>query len=450
MAREEADMLMLAELTTLLPGTEARGRPQTDVAGVSALVEVRPTSLGELEQTVRWASGRSLALAALGGTTKLGVGNPPSRLDLLLDVSGLDSVIEYDPQDLVLTAQAGVTVQQVQTLVGKDSLVLPLDPQSPERATLGGVIACADHGPRRRQYGGLRDVVLGLKAVLADGSLVSFGGRTLKNVAGYDVGKVFIGSLGTIGVIAETTVRLLPRPAAEELLLIPLARLISARRLATRILASPLLPSSLELMSPRCAELLHLERSPSSGSGYLMIIGVEGHAAAVERQVRDVVAFCAGLDSEETTACPVSDLAMAPADVWAAFSQIRQRALADGSFAGFRCSVPLVPSWDVAQAVEEHAGVNDVEASYRLGCGTGHLEVYATGTPVGLRTFAEGVRSEAERLGGALSVLDGWSALGREFDAWGTSRGEYRLMQAVKQRFDPEGIMNPGRFVGGL
>jgi glycolate oxidase FAD binding subunit len=448
MAREVADML--AELTTLLPDASAQARPETDVAGVSALMEARPTTVGELEQVVSWASAREISLAAVGGATKLGVGNPPSRLDLLLDMTGLDAIIEYDQEDLLLTAQAGVTVQTVQVLVGSDSLVLPLDPQTSDRATLGGVIACADHGPRRRQYGGLRDIVLGLKVVLADGRLASFGGRTLKNVAGYDVGKVFIGSLGTIGVIAEVTLRLLPRPGSEELLLIPLPRLSPGRILATRILASHLLPSSLELMSPLCAELLHLERSPSANSSYLMVIGVEGHPAAVQRQVRDIAAFCTELDGETTRAFLASDLGTTPADVWASFGQVRQRALANGSLASFRCTVPLVPSWEMAQAVERHSRANDVEASYRLSGGTGHLEVYASGTPVDLRTFAERMRGEAERSGGALSVLDGWSVLGGGFDAWGAHRSDYPLMKSVKQRFDPKGIMNPGRFVGGL
>ena len=479
MPRDVVDVL--AALTLLVPGATVDGKPQAKVAGVVPAVRVSPTTVRELEQIVGWASSRGMAMAALGGGTKLGIGNPPSRLDLVLDMSAMNSVTEYDPGDLILTAQAGVTIQHLQSMVREDSLVLPLDPQSGDRATIGGVIACADHGPRRRQYGGLRDLILGLKAVLPDGSLASFGGRTLKNVAGYDVGKLLIGSLGTIGVIAEVTVRLLPLPACEELLLIMLPGLAMGRRLVTRILESPLLPSSLELMSPASAGLLGLDRHLSSpDSSYLMLIALEGHSAAVERQVRDISSFCAELNSGKPTAPDADHLArgtpgsapeiaraagaqaemvksyrasevgLTPREGWDTFTKLRDKALGSGPSAGFRCTVPLALVWDLAAAVEEHSQANSVAASYTMSCGTGGLEAYASGSPTGLRTFAEALRADAEKRGGAMSVLDGWSALGREFDAWGGRRTDYGLIRAVKQKFDPGGIMNPGRFVGGL
>jgi glycolate oxidase FAD binding subunit len=190
---------VLAELLLLVPGCPVHEDPQIAIAGVKPAACVSPTNVGEVQRIVGWASRSGVTMAALGGRTKLGIGNPPSHLDLVLDMSALDAVVEYDAEDLVLSAQAGVNIARLQSMVRKDSLVLPVDPQFSDRATLGGVIACADHGPRRRRYGGLRDVVLGLEVVLPNGSLAHFGGRTLKNVAGYDVGKLFIGSLGSIG-----------------------------------------------------------------------------------------------------------------------------------------------------------------------------------------------------------------------------------------------------------
>jgi glycolate oxidase FAD binding subunit len=402
-------------------------------------------------------------MAALGGGTKLGIGNPPSRLDLLVEMSALDSVVEYDPENLILTAQAGTTIQHVQSMVREDSVVLPLDPQSGDRATMGGVIACADHGPRRRQYGGLRDLVLGMKVVLADGSLASFGGRTLKNVAGYEVGKLFIGSLGTIGIIAEATVRLLPLPACEDLLVIILPDLETGRRLVARILDSPLLPSSLEYMSPACAGFLGLdEYLRSSDAESLMLVALEGHPAAVERQVRDISGYCTELNSawkvaerSWTQARTVgsrraSEIGLAPHDCWDAFAGLRRKALGDGCRVGLRCTAPLACIWDLAVAAEEHSRRHGVTISYRMSCGSGYLEVHAGGSSTSLRAFAEGLRAEAENREGAVTVLEGWSRLGREFDAWGSRRSDFGLMRAVKEKFDPQGIMNPGRYVGGL
>ena len=441
---------ILAELTALIPGVALDANPRLAIAGVVPLVQVRPTTVAELEEIVGWASRRGMRVAAVGGRTKLGVGNPPSRLDVVLETTALDSISEYDPEDLVLTAQAGVTIDKLQSLVSQDSLVLPLDPQSSGRATLGGVVACADHGPRRRQYGGLRDIVLGLKAVLPDGSRVGFGGRTLKNVSGYDVGKVFIGSLGTIGVITEVTVRLLPLPASEETLLVGLPGLETARRFVARILDSFLLPSSLELLSPACAALLPLEHALHPATDYLMLIALEGHAAAVERQVRDISLFCSELDPPAGTVHRASDAGVTPGQHWAAYNGVRDKALDATTGAAFRCTVPIQPLWDLARAVEEQCAGNSLAVSYRMSCGTGCLEVYAAGPAAAVRAFAEEVRREAERQGGALSVLDGWPVLGEDFDAWGTPRSDHVLMRAVKQKFDPTGIMNPGRFVEGL
>ena len=292
----------LAELALLVPSAAVDGDSKIPVAGVVSTLRVSPSTVRELEQTVGWASDRGMAMAVLGGGTKQGIGNPPSRLDLLLDTSALDSIVEYDPENLVLTAQAGITIEHLQSTVREDSLLLPLDPQSGDRATIGGVIACADHGPRRRQYGGLRDLLLGLKVVLPDGSVASFGGRTLKNVAGYDVGKLFIGSLGTIGVIAEATVRLLPLPTCEELLLISLPGLELGRRLVARILESPLLPRHSSSCHPSAQAFSVLTGTSISDGTYLMLIALEGHSAAVERQVRDISLFCAELSSAESKA----------------------------------------------------------------------------------------------------------------------------------------------------
>ena len=426
------------------------GKPQTDIAGVAPAVRVTPTTVRELQDIVGWASKRRLAIAALGGGTTLGVGNPPSRLDLVIDTGRLSSIIDYDAEDLVLTAQAGATIHRLRSMVRRDSLVTPLDPRSSDRATIGGVIACAEHGPRRRHYGGLRDLVLGMKVVLPDGGLANFGGRVLKNVAGYDMGKLFIGSIGTIGIIAEASVRLLPSAASEELLLVPVAGLEEGRRLVTKILESVLLPSALELLSPGCAGLLGLDRRVASPeSPYLMLIALEGHSAAVERELRDISAFCAE-SSPGLEARRASGIGLAPDDCWESFGGLRAGARSEGYPVALRATAPLACVWDVATAVEEYSRANSIASAYTMSCGTGYLEAYAAGSPADLRTYALAVRSRAEDLEGAVTVLDGWSELGREFDAWGARRTDYALIQAVKQKYDPEGIMNPGRFVGGL
>ncbi|MCL5735005.1 MAG: FAD-binding oxidoreductase, partial [Actinobacteria bacterium] len=402
----------------------------------------------QIAETMGWASSRGMAVAAVGGGTKLGFGNPPVRLDLVLDMSAMDSVVELDSHDLVVTAQAGANIQQLRALVREDSLVLPIDPQFRDQATLGGVIACADHGPRRRQYGSLRDLVLGVKAVLPDGSSVSFGGRTLKNVAGYDVGRLFIGSLGTMGIITEATVRLLPSSASDELLFVSLPGLEDGRRLAKNILESVLIPSSLELISPAGAELLGFARLSPSPS-YLMLIAAEGHPAAVERHVREISAFCREMGSNVGVR-RAHQLGLTSEGAWDMFAQLRQRALGAGYLVGLHCSVPLAQIWDVAEAVERLSPAYATTAAYTMSCGTGCMELHVAGSLPGLLAHAEQLREEAENREGALTLLSGGPELGGAFDAWGSCRSDYGLIRALKGKYDPRGIMNPGRFVGGL
>lgn len=422
--------------------------PMPDIAGVTPAARAAPAGVEELRDIVAWAEATGKTLAPVGAGTKLEVGNPPSRLDLAIDLTGLARVIDYDPENLVITAQAGARIGGLRSLVRADSLVLPLDPNCGPEATIGGVLSCADHGPRRLQYGSLRDLALGLRAVLPDSSLVRWGGQTLKNVAGYDFGKLFIGSLGSIGVVTEVTVRLLPQPGHEELLLLPVD-LESGRRLALQILSSPLRPSALELLSPLGVRALGLQEISPSANDRLMLVGLEGPIAAVERQVRDIGVLSLGVTPGRSPFV-ASEAGLDPAQVWGTFPALRQTSASQRPAIGLRCTVPVASGWEAAAAAEALSRTHAVRVAYSLSCGSGYLEVHAVGEAANLREFTRALRSEAERLGGAASVLQGWAALGPDFDAWGSRRSDYPLMRRMKQTFDPHGIMNPGRFVGGL
>jgi hypothetical protein len=162
-----------------------------------------------------------------------------------------------------------------------------------------------------------------------------------------------------------------------------------------------------------------------------MLIALEGHPAAVERQMRDISGFCAELSSETGTITfyKASELGLSSDEVWDAFAGVREKALGASFHLGLRCTVPLALVWDLAAAAEEHSRANGVIASCTASCGTGYLEAYAAGSPATLRAFAEGLRADAEEMGGAISVLEGWAFLGEEFDAWGRRRTDFGLIK---------------------
>ncbi|HEV3462352.1 MAG TPA: FAD-binding oxidoreductase, partial [Actinomycetota bacterium] len=183
------------------------------VDGVEARFLARPGSVEEASQVLRAAAADGLAGAFMGGGSKLGLGNPPERLDLVVETRGLDQVLEHAAGDLVVKAQAGVRLADLQAALAPAGQWLALDPPEP-RATLGGVVAANASGPRRLRYGTVRDLIIGITVVLADGTVARAGGKVVKNVAGYDLAKLFCGSLGTLGLVAEATFRLHPLPAA--------------------------------------------------------------------------------------------------------------------------------------------------------------------------------------------------------------------------------------------
>ena len=219
----------------------------TAVDGVPVARLARPGSVEEASQVLRAAAEDGLAVAFAGGASKLGLGNPPERADLLVSTGRLDQVLEHAAGDLVVRAQAGVRLADLQAALAPAGQWLALDPPEP-RATVGGVVAANASGPRRLRYGTVRDLIIGITVVLADGTVAHAGGKVVKNVAGYDLAKLFCGSLGTLGMVAEVIFRLHPLPAAAAVVTLEVEEPAQAGRAVQRLLRSPLEPSAVELV----------------------------------------------------------------------------------------------------------------------------------------------------------------------------------------------------------
>ncbi|MCW5880662.1 MAG: FAD-binding oxidoreductase, partial [Anaerolineae bacterium] len=185
--------------------------PRYAVDGREPSVIARPASLDDLAAALRDAHAAGQAVIPWGAGSQMALGAMPSRYDVALDLSGLDAIVEHDAPNLTITAQAGARLSSLQAALAEAGQFLPLDPAYPE-ATIGGLIATDASGGWRLGYGTLRDLVLGVRLVLADGTVLKLGGKTMKNVAGYDLIKPVVGSLGTLGVVAEATLRAYAHP----------------------------------------------------------------------------------------------------------------------------------------------------------------------------------------------------------------------------------------------
>jgi glycolate dehydrogenase FAD-binding subunit len=402
-----------------------------EVDGVRPELVAEPGTVEEVAAVLREASAAGLRVVVRGGGSKLGWGAPPTALDLILSTTRLGRVLEHAAGDLVVSAQAGVRLGDLQRQLAEADQMLALDP--PEAgATLGGVVAAAASGPRRLRYGTPRDLLIGSTVVLPDGTVARSGGKVVKNVAGYDLGKLLAGSFGTLAVLVEVIFRLHPLPAARGMAVAEVATPERAGRCVLALLASSLVPSAVELDWPDAA-----------GPGTLRVL-VEGVAPGVEAQTAEA----AKLLGEHARA-----RVLEPAEVDAALATLGALPWADGPAGALGVKVTCVPSAlpDALTALWEVAGAHHLDAGVRAHAAVGVLRAALRGGDAAtLAAFVTDLRDRLRFVAAALVVQEAPVEVKRAVDVWGPAGDALELMRRVKRQFDPSGILSPGRFVGGI
>ncbi len=237
------------------------------VSGKTPQHIVSPSTAECVAAVLKFAAEHDLAVITRGNGTKLGLSGPPSRYDLALSLKELTHVWHYEPADLTITVEPGMRFADLQDFLGRENLWLPLDPRGGANATLGGILATNSVGPLRLRFGSARDMVLGLRVATTEGKLIKSGGRVVKNVAGYDLSKLMVGSFGTLGVIVEASLKLYPRPPARATWVLEAGSLGLARDLRGRILNSPLEPFSMVLLNPTASGVLQEGPNADTANG---------------------------------------------------------------------------------------------------------------------------------------------------------------------------------------
>lgn len=400
-----------------------------------------PGTKEEVAAVLVAAGEAGLPVTPWGGGTRMAVGSSPNRIGLVLALTRLNRILEHEPADLTVTVEAGLPFETLQTELGKRGQWLSLDAGASERSTVGGMLASDASGPRRHLYGTARDLVIGLTVVMADGSLVRGGGKVVKNVAGYDLPKLYIGSFGTLGVLVEATMKLRPRVDVDRLVVARFDRLKAASAAARAMMGSDLIPSALELADGEALRRLGL------GGGAALLVGLDGIAEQVDWEVAELRRLLGPNGLGETA---VLD-GVARDEAWRGLAGLG-RPGHDRVAAVMKWAV--LPS-QIADLMEAGAAVaqrNGLVAAFTAHAGVGIITaVLAGGTnPNTVVSTLTEWRALVNRVEGHAMIEWAPLAVKERVAVWDSAGPTLRLMKGIKERLDPRGILNPGRFVGGL
>ncbi|MBI4515195.1 MAG: FAD-binding oxidoreductase [Deltaproteobacteria bacterium] len=407
------------------------------IGGRAPVCVLFPSSVAQVSEVLGVAEEQRLAVVPVGQGTHLRVGEPPRSYDIALSSCRMARVIAHEAADMTATVEAGLTLAALDAALSPAGQWLPLDPPCRERVTVGGLIAADLNGPLRLSQGKVRDLLIGITVVLADGSVVKGGGRVVKNVAGYDLGKLFTGSLGTLGVIVEATFKIRPRPEHTRVLWIGAPDLKAAGDLAGDLLETDTEPLFVELLD-------HTAGREAGMSGPGVAVGLGGIVEEVAAQQTLLAQHYAGLyPCAEPEAqrlmhwlrqFPLATDGAAPRDTLSARLSLLPTELATL----LPRLVPEAATRGLHAAVVAHAG-----------SGIARLRAQA-GDVTAAAQFCEWLRL-AGRVRGGWVVFDSLpDALTGRIDRFGEAGPALSLMRGIKQQLDRNGILSPGRYIGGI
>lgn len=442
-----AELKSIKQLISLLGesnvNTDSSGLEGYSVDGLVPKAVLFPENEEQISEVMKVASRESVSIMPVGSGTKRSLGNIPTKLDVMLSTQKLDRVLEHEARDMVATTQCGVTLESFQNKLGENNQFLSVNPMHQARgATIGGIIASNASGPLRLRYGTLRELLIGLRVVRADGTVFKGGSKVVKNVAGYDMPKLYVGSLGTLGIITEATLRLYPVPERSETYLVSFTTLEKCAGTVMELLKSDLVMNSLELLNPLFVNQvagrsgIELKRKK-----YALAVRIMNVDKAVSEQMGLVKKVCNKARGQGVTVKGELENKLWDEIVNYPWNESSE------NLAKLKAGVLITDVPGVFAELEESGSRNGVTVYASSKAGNGILDITLAGNISELVSTIRALREYCKSIGGNLVIEAASPELKSEIDVWGNMGSGLSLMKRIKSNFDPNGILNPGRFI---
>jgi glycolate oxidase FAD binding subunit len=431
-----------------------------DVDGVRPAAAVFAKSSEEIAELLKFAGSEKLAVIPSGTRTKLGIGMPPARYDIAVDLSRMNRVLAYEPRDLTLGVEPGIRFSALATILAAEKQFLPLNPPFYQRSTICGILAADSASPLRHSYGGPRDFVLGLEFVTGDGVIAKSGGRVVKNVSGYDLHKLLIGSLGTLAIITRANFKTFPTPPEQVVFVAAFDDVAAALEFCRTLVRSPLGALQVDVISPDAAQIFAAHSDAEialPAQRWCAVVSAAGNARVVERHRRELPAIAEQAKASGLVA--LGDTAQSMKIAAALLGRVREfPALALSANAAatiFRIAALPSTMAAVAQGLGALAKEHAMPAAIMI---RPYGLIYFAILPASsdaitsgkLGKFSEAVFQTSDELGAKARIEFAPVELKRAVNVWGAARADFELMWRVKKVFDSQNILSPGRFAGGI
>ena len=421
-----------------------------NVDGITPLLIVTPENIEQISTVLQIAVRNNLSVVPRGGGTKLNIGNYPAKLDIVLCMSEMDKIIEMHPADMTVRVQAGTKMASIKRSLIKEGQLLPLTSPLESRATVGGTVSANVSGYHNLIYGTSRDLVIGTKFVQANGTVAKSGGNVVKNVTGYDLNKLFIGAIGTLGILAEISLKVIPLPRQLQTFLCFFPTLSQALEADTQIKQLGLSPTTSFILDANSVCYIDGYKDLFQGSTMLATELYSG-SSGMQKRENEMVRICR---AETNSSCQIVDSQSAQS-LWGQLSNFGHINNDDSALLILRCGLrPSLLRQAYESILAELSEVNlPVSAILQQSLGLIRFYVWSSGpipTPKSLSSLITRIRLVMGELEGYTVVEQCPAETKYHCDVWGNPGNSLNLMKQVKAQFDPRAILSPGRFIGRI